>query len=94
MRDEVLAEWRINQESPFLYVYVYIDGQFDPMVSAMRNEVFRRELPLAIEAIRYGDRNFFEFHSDLDNASIWINFDSANPEYKRFEYWGILYDYK
>lgn len=93
MRDEVLAEWRTNQESPILYVYVYVDGQFGPMVSAVRNAVFRRELPLALEAIRYGDRNFFAVHSDLDNSPIWIHFDSTNPEYNRLEYWGTPNDY-
>lgn len=25
MRDEVLAEWRINNSNPYLYVYVYLD---------------------------------------------------------------------
>lgn len=94
MRDEVLAEWRTNNGFPFLYVYVYVDGQFDPAVSAVRNAIFRRELPLALEAIRYGDRIFFVAHPDLDNAPIWIHFDSTNPEYNRFENWGTPNDYK
>jgi hypothetical protein len=94
MRDEVLAEWRTNQGFPFLYVYVYVDGQFGPAVSAVRNAVFRRELPLALEAIRYGDRKFFAAHSELDNAPIWIHFDSTNPVYNRFEYWGTPNDYE
>lgn len=93
MRDEVLGEWRMNQGFPFLYVYVYIDGQFDPAVSAMRNEIFRRELPLALEAIRYGDRKFFAAHSELGHAPIWIHFDSTNPAYNQFEYWGTPNDY-
>ncbi len=46
------------------------------------------------EAIRYGDRRFFIAHPDLDNAPIWILFDSTNPEYNRFENWGTLKDYK
>ena len=64
MRDEVLAEWRMNHGSPFLYVYVYVDGKFGPVVSAVRDKIFRRELPLALEAIRYGDRKFFAAHSE------------------------------
>lgn len=94
MRDEVLAEWRMNNGFPFLYVYVYVDGQFGPAVSAVRNAIFRRELPLALEAIRYGDRRFFAAHPDLDKAPIWIRFDSTNPEYNRFENWGTPNDYK
>ena len=93
-RDEVLAEWRTNNGLPFLYAYVYVDGQFGPAASAVRNAVFRRELPLALEAVRYGDRGFFAAHPELDNAPIWIHFYSTNPEYNRFEYWGTLKDYK
>lgn len=94
MRDEVIAEWRMNNGFPFLYVYIYIDGQFGSAASAVRNAIFRRELPLALEAIRYGDRGLFVFHTDLDNAPIWIHFDSTNPEYNRFENWGTPNDYK
>lgn len=94
MRDEVLAEWRTYNGNPFLYVYVYVDGQFEPLVSSIRDGIFRRELPLALEAIRYGDNSFFDAHPDLDNAPIWIHFDSTNPDYNRFEYWGTLKDYK
>ena len=94
MRDEVLAEWRTNNGFLFLYVYVYVDGQFDPAVSARRNAIFRRELPLALEAIIYGDRRFFAVHSDLYNAPIWIYFDSTDPDYNRFENWGIPNDYR
>jgi len=93
MRDEVLAEWRMA-EYPFLYVYVYVDGQFGPVVSAIRDEIFRRELPLALEAVRYGDRAFFAAHPELDNAPVWIYFDSVNPYYNRFENWGTPGDYK
>ncbi len=93
MRDEVIADWRTNNGLPFLYVYVYVDGQFGPAVSAVRNAVFRRELPLALEAIRYGDRRFFSVHSELDNSPIFIHFDSTNPYYNRIENWGTPKDY-
>lgn len=93
MRDEVLAEWRTNNGFPFLYVYVYVDGQFDPAVAAKRIEIFKRELPLALEAIRYGDRRLFAAHPELDKAPIWIHFGSANLEYNWFENWGTPKDY-
>ena len=74
-------------------MYVYI-GQFGPAITAIRDTIFRRELPLALEAIRYGDSEFFMEYSQLDNAPIWIYFDSANPDYEKFEYWGTPKDYK
>ena len=93
MRDEVLAEWQTYEGNPFLYVYVYV-GQFDPVITSIRDTVFRRELPLALEAIRYGDSEFFMEYPQLDNAPIWIYFDSPNPDYNKFEYWGTPEDYK
>ena len=75
------------------YSYVYVDGQFGEAVSAVRNTIFRCKLPLALEAIKYGDRRFFAARPDLDNAPISILFDSTNPEYNRFENWGTPKDY-
>ncbi len=94
MRDEVLAEWRVGNGYPYLHVYVYVDGQFGPAVSAVRNKIFRRELPLALGAIRNGDRRFFEVYPELDKAPLWIHFDSTIPSYNRFENWGTPGDYK
>lgn len=94
MRDEVLAEWRMQNYTPILYVYVYVDGKYAPELSAIRYAVFKRELPLALEAIRYGDSKFFMEHPELDNAPIWIHFDSTIPYYNRYEYWGTPGDYK
>ncbi|WP_404408275.1 staygreen family protein [Jeotgalibacillus malaysiensis] len=93
MRDEVLAEWIIANGCPLLYVYVYVDGEFGPAVTAVRDAIFRRELPLALEAIRYGDRKFFAAHPALDSAPIWIHFDSTNSLYNKFEHWGTPGDY-
>jgi hypothetical protein len=93
MRDEVLAEWRFYNGYPFLYVYVCVDGQFGPAASALRNTIFRRELPLALEAIRYGDRSLFALYPQLDNVPIWIKFDSTIQQYNKFENWGTIKDY-
>jgi len=94
MRDEVLAEWREDNGFLFLHVYVYVNGGFSRVLSAVRNSFFMRKLPLALEAIIYGDRRFFDAHPDLNNAPIWIHFDSTNPKYNRFENWGTPNDYK
>ena len=47
-------------------------GQFGPVITAVRDAIFRRELPLALEAIRYGDSEFFMEYPQLENAPIWI----------------------
>lgn len=92
-RDEVLGEWVKVGDQYFFYVYLYVDGQFDPGVTAIRNYIFRRELPLALEAIRYGDKKFFSAHSELNDAPIIVHFMSANPQFNRIENWGTFSHY-
>lgn len=92
MRDEVLAEW-VMDEYLYLYVYVYVDDQLDPAISAIREEIFRRELPLALEAIRYGDRYLFKSYPYLDNACIWVCFGTGNHDDCQLEHWWHLQEY-
>lgn len=93
MRDEVLGEWVKEREIDLYYVYLQVDGQFGLITSAMRNSVFRRELPLALEAIRYGDAEFFTEHPELDIAPISVFFQSSYPQYNKIENWGVFSDY-
>jgi len=93
MRDEVLGEWIKIEEGYFFYVYLYVDGHLGPAVTAIRNTVFRRELPLALEAIRYGDKIFFNVHTELDNTPIVVYFNSINPYFNTVENWGTFSDY-
>lgn len=94
MRDEVLGEWRQSGSSFFYCVYVYIDqGQFNQNVAAKRNEIFRRELPLALTAIRYGDREFFNSFPHLDQVPIIITFMSTYPQFARQENWGTFQNF-
>jgi hypothetical protein len=94
-RDEVLGEWKQNGSSLYYYVYLYIDqGEYNINVSAKRNEIFRRELPLALTAIRYGDRFLFSEYPQLDHTVIIINFISTYPQFARQESWGTFHHFK
>lgn len=91
IRDEVLAVWVSDHGNP--YVYVYVDVKFGPIKAKLRNQIVRRKLPLALEAIRYGDNQLYLSHPHLDPAPIWVHFDSINPKYNKIEYWGNLKDF-
>jgi hypothetical protein len=93
MRDEVLGEWLLVDGSIRYYVYLHIDGELDQGMSEIRNYIFRRELPLALEAIRYGDKHFFVAHPEMDHLPIIVYFLYKNPEYNKAEYWGNFADY-
>ncbi|GHH98072.1 hypothetical protein AM1BK_16150 [Neobacillus kokaensis] len=91
LRDEVLGEWKQYGGFFCFYVYLYVDqGEQTLSVSAKRNEIFRRELPLALTAIRYGDRFLFNKYPHLDQASLIIQFMSAYPQFAKQENWGTF----
>lgn len=93
MRDEVLADWVKVAGEYTLEVYLHVDGAHGLVNTTLRDEIFRRELPLALTAIRYGDRKFFEAHKNLDDAPIIVHFNSVLPEFMKTEGWGKLSDY-
>ena len=94
MRDEVLAEWVMFNNEYALMVNVMIDKEKNPIMSAIRNSIFTKELPLALQAIRYGDAEFFKRNSYLDKAPIYVKFNSIYPLFNRLELWGTPSDYK
>lgn len=93
MRDEVLGEWHKIGDKYFVNIYLYVDGDYEPIKAAIRNKIFRKELPLALQAIRYGDKKLFEVHPQLDEASIIVYFISSIPYYNRVENWGSFSKY-
>ncbi|MCM3763791.1 staygreen family protein [Neobacillus niacini] len=94
MRDEVLGEWKQDGSSLYYSVYLYIDqGEYNVTAAAKRNEIFRRELPLALTAIRYGDRVLFDTYPALNQALIIIHFQSSYPQFARQEGWGTFSNY-
>lgn len=94
-RDEVLGIWKTEADPRLYYnVFVYVDKEEHDFDTALkRNEVFRRELPLALTAIRYGDRFLFENYPALDYASIIVTFISRFPQLFLQENWGTFSHY-
>jgi hypothetical protein len=93
MRDEVLAEWRDEEDGPALHVHCHVSGGLVLGPAGWRDAIFRRELPLVLEAFRFGDRHLFEIWPELDWAPIWVHFHAAQPHYNRVESWGTLAGY-
>jgi hypothetical protein len=91
MRDEVLAEWVKTEDSYFLHVYCRVSGGIGTL--KFRDKIFRQELPLVLEAFRYGDQDFFSANPLLDKTSIWIHFQSKREKYNKVENWGAFENY-
>jgi len=94
MRDEVLAEWTQDEKDYSLHVYLHVSGGLVFGRARWREAIFRSELPLVLEAIRYGDRNLFTAYPKLEHASISVHFQSSDPNHHKIEQWGVLYHYR
>jgi hypothetical protein len=93
MRDEVLAEWGQEEDKPTLHVHCHVSGGLVLGSAKWRDAIFRQELPLVLEALRFGDRALFEARPELDRAPIWVHLNSIDHQYNRIERWGTPSDY-
>jgi hypothetical protein len=62
--------------------------------AGLRSSIFRREMPLVLEAIRYGEKQLFTVNPDLDDAPIIIHFQSSKDKFNKVEEWGFLRDFR
>jgi hypothetical protein len=93
MRDEVLAEWREDDTGAALHVHCHVSGGLVLGPAGWRFSIFKQELPLVLEAFRYGDKMLFESRPELDRAPIWVHFHAAQERYNLVEQWGVLADW-
>jgi hypothetical protein len=94
MRDEVLAELVSNNDRLEFRVYCHVSGGLVLGTAKLRTYIFHLELPLVMQAIRYGDRNLFETNPNLDQTPVNVYFRSNNIRYNQVENWGTMFQYK
>ena len=94
MRDEVLAEWKQDVEGYSLHVYLHVSGGLVFGRAGWREAIFRSELPLILESIRYGDKNLVITYPALDTASVYVHFQSSDSKHCMTEQWGVLSNYR
>jgi hypothetical protein len=94
MRDEVLAELKKDSEGLSLNVHCHVSGGFVFGRAKWRYNIFCSELSLALEAIRFGDKAFFDHDPKLDKIPVLVHFKSTDSRFNKTEKWGSLEDYK
>jgi len=94
MRDEVLAELKEDSEGLSLNVHCHVSGGFVFGRAKWRYNIFCSELSLALEAIRFGDKGFFDSDTRLDKTPVLVHFKSTDSKFNKTEKWGSLKDYK
>jgi len=93
MRDEVLAEWQEEGDYQYIMIYCHVCGGICFGWASLRNQIFRRELPLAIKAICNGDINLIDNNPTLKEAKVIVNFHATKRKYNKIENWGRVKDY-
>lgn len=93
LRDEVRLAWTPLEDTYILYGEVLIDGPGISGASQVRYDIFRREMPLALRAIRYADCQFFEADLQRDQVPIFIRFKSNLPQYNQVFNLGTMQQY-
>ena len=93
MRDEVLAEWR-QDEQLTLHVHCHVSGGLVFGTSGYRDSIFRYHLPMVLEAFRYGDQKLVEAHPQLAQAPITVYFHARENKFDKTEQWGVFDEYK
>jgi len=94
MRDEVQAELTRGGDGLVFRVYCHVSGGFVFGTARWRYKIFKSELPLVLEAIRFCDKYLFEKTPPLDNSKVLIHFQSTDNRFNKVEDWGLIADYK
>lgn len=94
IRDEVLLEWREGIPEIILMGEVLIDGEGIYRNSKTRNAIFLREMPIALQAVRYADRALFQTHPELDETQVYIQFNSTDDRFQKVVEYGEIGKYK
>lgn len=94
MRDEVRIAWTESDNGLKLTGSVLVSGKGVLGNAFIRNKIFYKEMPTALQALRQADRFLFDKNPSLDKTPVFIQFISGNPIYDKMYDFGVIGDYK
>lgn len=94
LRDEVLLTYENTETGMILLGEVLIEDENITGQAKRRSEIFEREMPKALQAIRIADSKLFQTKLELDELPILIWFRSTDPEYNKLYDFGTMSDYR
>ena len=92
MRDEVLGEW-LQEDRLALHIHLHVSGGLALGPPKWRESIFKQHLPLVLEAIAYGDRQFISDHDDFQQAPCKIHFHAKQAKLDKVEVWETINEY-
>ena len=90
IRDELILSIDDVDNNIILQGYVNVDSHNNFGTRKLRNDIFLREIPLALKSTFYADRIFFQNYNCLMNVPVIINFLSADKQYNKRYYYGTI----
>lgn len=93
MRDEILAELRMEQQGLCLHIFCHVSGGLVFGTAGWRNNILGHHMPMVIQALRTGDSTLFSTYPEAGRARVLVHFQSNQVRYNRIEDWGLLHDY-
>ncbi len=94
IHDELRVAWEQNENGLVLMGSVIVEGKGIIGDAYIRSDIFYREIPTALKALRQSDRFLFDKKPYLDDAPLYIHFISSNPEYDIIYDFGLIGMYK
>jgi len=94
VRDEVLAEWRIDGAGgSALHVHCHVSGEERWLAPPqLRSYIFRREMQLVLDCFVYADQGILSARPEMARAAVFVHFRSHVPALNCCEFWGTLGD--
>ena len=92
LRDEVLGQWQ-NAGQIRLNIHCHCSGGIALGSAKWRESIFRHHMPMALEAICYGDKSFLTKNQDFKKAPIYVHFHVREKTLDRTERWGTIIDF-
>ncbi len=94
MRDEVLAEWKMDDQTPSLHVYCHVSGGFVLGNASWRYSIFKRHMRMVLQAFYYGDRSLVIHNPELECARVLVHFQAKQNQLNRIEDYGRFSNFR
>lgn len=94
LRDEVLLVFENTETGTVLLGEVLVSDEEMNFAPERRNEIFLREMPKALQAVRIADARLYQAKPELDFITILIWFRSDDPKYNKLYDFGQMKEYR
>lgn len=93
LRDEILAYWQFSGDTPILHIECHVSGEETWLAPPiLRDYIFRREMPLVLNVIKFAEAALLADNPAMANAQIMVHLASHVQAYHVSVMWGRLSD--